>query len=69
MVLVKRCEEAEGSFSLQKNIRYRGRILLLANFRYCSEIFVPAPVFLLHNKNKNKRTIMLKILKKILIKN
>ena len=26
MVLVKRCEEAEGSFSLQKNIRYKGRI-------------------------------------------
>ena len=26
MVLVKRYEEAEGSFSLQKNILYRGRI-------------------------------------------
>ena len=71
MVLVKRCEEVEGSFSLQKNIHYRGRIFATSEFLLRSENFVPAPTFLLHNKNKNtnKITIMLKILKNILIKN
>ena len=53
-----RCEEAEGAqrgleikkpfFALEKYS------LLGANIRYCSENFVPAPAFLLHNKNKNE---------------
>ena len=74
---MKRCEEAEGSspFFFFSNFRSRkifatgGEFSLRANFLYYSENFVPAPAFLLQNKNKNKRTIRLKILKKILIKN
>ena len=48
------CEEAEGSFTPRKMFAIGGEFSLLANFRYCSENFVPAPAFLLQNKNKNK---------------
>ena len=58
MVLLKRCEEVERSSPGFSNFRAEKFSLQGANFRYCSENFVPAPALLLQNKNKNqnKRT-------------
>ena len=64
MVLVKRCKKL-----IFSNFRSRKIFATVDELSYCSENFVPAPAFLLQNKNKNKRTIKMKILKKILIKN
>ena len=52
MVLLKRCEVAEGSSPGFSNFRPEKFSLQGENFHYCSETFVPAPSLLLQNKNK-----------------